>query len=323
MPTTRVPRRGSLQFWPRKRAKRIYPRVRCWADIKEVRPLGFAGYKVGMTHIIVADNRKNSLTKGEDISYPITIIECPPIKAASIRFYKNKTDGLKLVSEVFAADLDKELERKIILPKKVNKKIDDIKDYNDIRLLVYTQPKLTGIGKKKPEIFEVAIGGTKEEKLKFAQEKLGKEITIKDVFKEGQQLDIHSVTKGKGFQGPMRRFGIGLRSHKSEKAKRNPGSLGAWCGQGHMMWRVAHAGKMGYHTRTEYNKWLIKIGDKIEEINQRGGFLNYGNIKNTYILVKGSTGGPIKRIVRLNYPIKENQRIPKEAPIIQYISLRK
>src|SRR3989338_2013129 len=132
MPTTRVPRRGSLQFWPRKRAKRIYPRVRCWADIKEVRPLGFAGYKVGMTHIIVADNRKNSLTKGEDISYPITIIECPPIKAASIRFYKNKTDGLKLVSEVFAADLDKELERKIILPKKVNKKIDDIKDYNDI-----------------------------------------------------------------------------------------------------------------------------------------------------------------------------------------------
>ena len=43
MPTIRSPRRGSMQFWPRKRAKRMHARVRTWAEIKDVKPLGFAG----------------------------------------------------------------------------------------------------------------------------------------------------------------------------------------------------------------------------------------------------------------------------------------
>ncbi|MFC1733711.1 hypothetical protein ACFL6I_25715 [candidate division KSB1 bacterium] len=34
MPTTRSPRKGSMQFWPRKRAKRAYPIVKAWAKVK-------------------------------------------------------------------------------------------------------------------------------------------------------------------------------------------------------------------------------------------------------------------------------------------------
>ena len=320
MPTIRKPRKGSLQFWPRKRSKRQYARVRSWAQIKEAKPLGFAGYKVGMTHAMINDNRKTSLTTGEEIFCPVTIIECPPIKTVSIRFYKKTKNGLKLVSEVFADKVDKELGRKIIIPKKVEKKIEDIKDFDSIRLLVYTQPKLAGI-KKKPEIFEIALGGNKEEQLKYAQEKLGKEINIDGVFTAGQQLDVHAITKGKGFQGAVKRFGIGLKSHKTEKSRRTPGSLGPWKGQGHIMWKVAYAGKMGHHLRTEYNKWLIKIGLKPEEINQKGGFLKYGVIKNPYILVKGSIIGPVKRLIRFNYPIRQSKKIPAEAPIISYLSL--
>ena len=339
MPNIRKPRKGSLQFWPRKRAKRHYARVRSWAQLKEAKPLGFAGYKVGMTHAMINDNRKTSLTKGEEIFCPITIIECPPIKTASIKFYKKNKDGLKLVSEFFSDKVDKELSRKIILPKskksktpesskdskdlqgKVNKKTENVKDFDEVRLLVYTQPKLTGI-KKKPEIFEIALGGNKEEQLKYAQERLGKEINVNEVFTSGQQLDIHAVTKGKGFQGAVKRFGIGLRSHKSEKGRRVPGSLGPWRGQGHIMWRVAYAGKMGHHLRTEYNKWLIKIGNKPEEINQKGGFLKYGVIKNQYILVKGGITGPVKRLIRFNHPIRQNKKIPSEPPIVSYLSLR-
>lgn len=320
MPRTRKPRKGSMQYWPRKQAKGVVARVRSWPESKEAKLLGFAGYKVGMTHILMTDNRKTALTKGEDIFCPVTVIECPPIKAASIRFYKRTTNGLKLCSEIFAESLDKELERRITLIKS-KKKIEQIKEFDDIRLMIYTQPKLTGIGKKKPELFEISLGGSKEEKLKYAKEKLGKEINIDEVLKEGQQIDTHSITKAKGFQGPVKRFGIGLRSHKSEKVRRGPGSLGGWKGHGHFMYRVAHAGRMGYHQRTEYNKWLLKIGKNVEEINIKGGFLRYGLIKNPYILLKGSIGGSSKRLIRVNLALRPNKRIPAEAPSISYTSL--
>ncbi|MBW2977047.1 50S ribosomal protein L3 [Candidatus Woesearchaeota archaeon] len=325
MPQKRTPRSGSLQYWPRKRSKRIFARVRSWAKSKDAKPLGFAGYKVGMTHLIVNDNRKASTTAGIDIFCPATIIECPPLKAASIKFYKNTINGSKLVSELLAEDLDKELKRAIVLPKKQKK--SDAKaekkiasDFDYVRLLVYTLPGLTGIGKKKPEVFEIAVGGSKEEQLNYAKSKLGKEIDISEVFNEGQQLDMHTVSKGKGVQGPVKRFGISLKRHKTEKSRRNPGSLGGWRAQGHIMWRQAKAGKMGYHIRTERNKLLLKIG-KATEINKKGGFEKYGVVKNSYILVKGSVTGAKKRLVRMSKPLKPSKKIPENPPVIQYINL--
>src|SRR3989344_905147 len=116
MPKTRQPRAGSMQFWPRVRARYVYARIRNWPKSRETKLLGFAGYKVGMTHVMINDVRPHSLTKGMEISYPTTIVECPPLKTASIRFYKNTQIGPKLASELFAETLDKELERKITTP---------------------------------------------------------------------------------------------------------------------------------------------------------------------------------------------------------------
>ena len=73
MPNVRKPRAGSMQYWPRKRAKKETARVRSYAKIKEAKPLGFAGYKAGMTHVLVTDNRAKSQTKGEKISMPVTV----------------------------------------------------------------------------------------------------------------------------------------------------------------------------------------------------------------------------------------------------------
>jgi large subunit ribosomal protein L3 len=322
MPQKRTPRRGSLQYWPRKRSKRAFARVRTWDNVKEAKPLGFAGYKVGMTHLVINNNRKTSITKGMDIFCPATIIECPPLKTASIKFYKKTISGSKLVSEQLAESLDKEIKRTITLPKKTKKEDKGTVDFDYLRLLVHTTPALTGIGKKKPELFEVAVGGNKEEQLSYAKSKLGKEINISEVFKEGQQVDIHAVSKGKGVQGPVKRFGINLRRHKSEKSRRTPGSLGGWVAQGHIMWRTAKTGKMGYHIRTENNKWLLKIGNA-NEINKKSGFENYGVVKNQYILVKGSVIGAKKRLIRLNAPIRPNKITPNEAPTIQHINLEK
>lgn len=307
-----------MQFWPRKKALREHARVRNWSTGKGL--LGFAGYKVGMTHLMIQDNRPTSKTKGEEIFCPATIIECPPLMIGSARFYKKNLYGLQPLSQIVAQNLSKELARKICIPKKQNKKIEDIRDFDRASLVVYTQPKLTGIGKKKPELFEIDLGGNKEEQLNYAKELLGKEIHLKDIFKEGEQLDVHAITKGKGFQGPVKRFGVSIRQHKSEKTKRGAGSLGGWRGQGHVMYRVAHAGQMGYHQRTEYNKLLLKIGKDPLEIEQNGGFVNYGIVKNPYIILKGSVPGPKKRLIKFSRAVRADKIIPKEAPVISYIS---
>ncbi len=310
-----APRRGTLQFWPRVRAKRETARVRTWANVKEAKPLGFLGYKSGMCHVMAIDNRPKSLSKDEEISLPATIIECPPMKVAAINFYRSEPFGWRVAASVFSSNADKELLRAISLPKNVKKKIEDVKDFDSVRLLVHTQPKLTGIGSKKPKLAEVALGGNKEEQLKYATEKLGKEISVEEVLREGSLVDVHAITKGKGFQGPVKRHGVMLRHHKSEKARR-ANVRGSWTGP--KMWTAPHSGKMGYNQRIEHNKWILKIG-KTNEINVKGGIINYGNLKNSFVLLKGSVAGAQKRVVTLTFPIRANTKVPKEAPSIRAI----
>ena len=319
MPTKRSPRKGSMQFWPRKRARSFIARARSWPLYKEANLLGFAGYKVGMTHVVITDNRPTSLTKGQEISCPVTVIECPPLKALSVRFYKKTDSGLAVSGEVLADKLDKELVRRISMPKKQKKKIDEVKDFDDLRLVVHTQPKLTGIGKKRPELMEMAIGGSKEDKLRFAKETLGKEISVKDVFKVGELLDVRTVTKGRGYQGPVRRFGVSIRHPKSEKTKRGPANVGPWTGG--KQWRVAKAGQTGCFRRTEYNKLLLKISENLEEINPKGGFVSYGFVKNPYVIVSGSIPGPRKRLIRLSHALRPNTKAQAGAPTINEINL--
>lgn len=284
---------GSRQFYPRKRSKRAYPRIRTWKKKQDIKLLGFAGYKADMTHLMVTDNNPNSPTKSMSLAMPATVIECPPIKLFSIRFYRKTPYGYSLITEHINEKLDKELERRIRLPvKKSNKPVEN---FDDIRLLVYTQPGLTGIGKKKPELFELGIGGADNAKrLEYAKSLLGKEIKLSDVLKENSYVDVHAVTKGKGFQGPVKRFGISLKSHKSEKKRRSPGNLGSWTPK-KVDWRVPQHGQMGYHTRTEYNKFILAINpDSIKKQN----IMRYGNINNDILVLRGSIPGPKKRLIR-------------------------
>jgi large subunit ribosomal protein L3 len=311
-----------MQVWPRKRAKRIYARVRSRPASSEAKPIGFAGYKVGMTHLIVTDNRKNSLTKNADLLMPATIIECPPLKIYGVNCYKKTPYGLSISSTILSPKIDKELSRKIPLPKKYEKNLDAVKadDLFEVRLLCYTQPKLTGLGKKKPELFEMRMGGSVAEQIAYAKENMSKEITIKDVFGEGAQIDIHAITKGHGNQGPVKRFGIKIRFHKSEKTKRGPGSLGAW--HGPTTHRVAHAGQTGYHQRTDYNKWIVKIESDAAKVAPKGDWIRYGKVQNDYLIIKGSLPGPVKRLVTMTTAIRPNVKIPNQVPNIKFISTK-
>src|SRR3989338_380536 len=328
MANVRKPRKGSMQYWPRKRAGRPYARIRSWNAPKtnDAGLLGFAGYKAGMTHILMADNRHYSMTKGEEIFCPATVLECPPIKIIGIRIYRNYEGKKRAVFDVLAEKLDKDASRKIVPQKKydLTKSISEaekkLENNCDVVAVVQTQPRNAGVGKKKPEIFEIALSGESRQKFDCLKNNLGKEINAGDALKEGQQVDIHSVTKGIGYQGPVKRFGISLRSHKSEKTIRGPGSLGGWQAQGHVMYRVAHAGQMGYHLRIEHNKLILKISRNADEINPKGGFIRYGNVRSSYVLIKGSIAGAVKRLIRVAYPTRPNRKIPSQPPSIEYIS---
>ena len=98
---------------------------------------------------------------------------------------------------------------------------------------------------------------------------------------------------------------------------RHVGCIGAWTPR-RVRWRIPQLGQTGYQQRTEYNKRILKIGEDGEEITPKGGFLNYGIVRNDYIMVKGSIPGPKKRFVRISHALR---RYPKlGSPEITYIS---
>ena len=306
------PHRGSMQIWPRVRAKRLYARVRRWHNQGQPKLLAFAGYKAGMTHILLDDKRANSRTKGDAIAWPVTVLECPPLKAYAVRFYKKDLYGWHLAGSIYHPKPAKELARKTA----PSTKNAEPADFDRVRLVVYTQPWLLGL-KKKPELFEIQVGGTKEDALKLAKGFLEKDIKLSDVFKEGQLVDVHAVTKGKGHQGTVKRFGVRIRQHKAEKTKRGIGTLGSWH-PNRVDYRVAQAGRMGTSLRTEYNKLLLKMGTKPEDITQKGGFLHYGPVQHDYVLLKGSVAGPAKRLITLTEPSRPYKLDPNMT--ITYIS---
>ena len=301
MPTRRSPRKGSLQFWPRKRVSKHLPSVN-WEAINSGKNLkGFILYKAGMASALVKDNTPNSMTKDKQITIPITILECPPMKIFSIRFYKNG----KVSKDVLAEQLDKILKRKIKFPKKSTLKVDSIKkeDYDDVSLIMYSQVKKTNI-KKKPDLAEIGIKGTLDEKLEYVKSILNKEIFVSDVFEKGQILDVRGLTTGRGFQGPVKRFGITLKKAKSEKGRRRPGSLGPWH-PARVTFRVPMAGQLGMFTRVHYNQKIMGIG-KAE--NNFKNIKNYGDIKTDYLLVKGSVQGPSKRQLLITHPLRQSKK---------------
>lgn len=323
-----APRRGSLQYYPRKRARDHVGSFRSWPEIESNEPkiLGFAGYKVGMTHVITIDNVKNSPFYGTERMGAVTIVECPPMVVFAVRLYKQGYEGLQCLSEAWAGEFKEELNRLLTLPKEYDsdsaliKLAEKLDSADEVRILLHTQPKLTGIGKKKPEIMEYKIdGGSIKDQWNYAKEVLGKELKISDIFKEGMYIDVSAVSKGKGFQGVVKRFGIKRKQHKANKTVREVGCIGPWK-PSRVMWTVPRAGQMGYHQRVEYNKQILKIGIDPKEITQKGGFLKYGTIRNEYMVIKGSIPGPRKRLIRFRFPTRASDKLVLEAPEIAYIS---
>ncbi|MDD5699684.1 MAG: 50S ribosomal protein L3 [Candidatus Nanoarchaeia archaeon] len=313
MATTRVPRRGSLQFWPRKRANKFLPSVN-WSSLNTNSSKGLKGfiaYKAGMISGFVLDNTPDSMTKGKKIIIPLTILECPKVKIFSVRFYKNG----KVMEEVVSKNLDKELRRAVKLGKNETGNIEHVKDFDDVRVIIYSTVASTGI-KKTPDLSEVALVGNLDEKMNFIKANLHKEISVSEIFEKGKLIDVRGLTKGKGLVGPVKRFGITLKSHKSEKGQRRPGSLGPWHPL-RVTYRTPMAGQLGMFTRVVYNNEIVDIGSGNPNLKN---IKNFGDIKTDYLLVRGSVPGVPKRQLLITPSFRETKKQAKKS--FQLLELR-
>ena len=325
MVETHHPRRGSMGYSPRKRAKSIVPDIRSWPEWNgEPKVQGFPGYKAGMSHAFVVDYRKESTTSGQEVRIPITIVEVPPVKACGIRFYQETHEGLKTMSDVWANRVDNSLINKLPTPDNYDtdemwEKVDrDLVD--EVRIILHTQPnQVSGISNKTPEIMEMRVGGGSiPERIDKAEELLGEEIGYEEFCESGRMVDVSAVTKGKGFEGHVKRWGVKLLQHKNSKSVRNVGNTGPFR-PGYTRPTVPQAGQMGFHQRTEFNKRVLKVGDDGEEVTPDGGFVNYGVIENEYVILHGSIPGPSKRMVVMRDPVRDEKHDVHE-PNLTYIS---
>ncbi|MHA1916708.1 MAG: 50S ribosomal protein L3 [Candidatus Ranarchaeia archaeon] len=322
------PHRGSLAYSPRKRAKSVHARVRAWPIIDDEKPciLGFGGYKVGNTHVVYRENRPNNPYLGHERTMGVTIIEVPPMAVTGIRAYKETPYGVKAANEVLAKPVSKSVQKYITRPEdydleaKKEEFLSNIGQYSDIRVLLASPPALTNVGQKKPILHEYGVsGGDIQSQINHIFDLFGADIQISDIFKEGEYVDIIAITKGKGFQGPIKRWGVKTLQHKSRKTVRGVGTLGPWR-PARIMHTVPRAGQIGTHGRTEYNKLILKIGQSGRDISPKGGYNKYGIVKSSYILLAGSVQGPPRHFIRLRTALRPSKKIADAAPELVYIA---
>jgi large subunit ribosomal protein L3 len=108
------------------------------------------------------------------------------------------------------------------------------------------------------------------------EKNIGETITV-DIFTEGEKVNVVGITKGKGFQGVVKRHGfhgVGQQSHGQHDRQRAPGSLGNSSDASRVMKGVRMAGRMGTDRVKLKGLKVVKIfADK------------------NYILVSGSVPG--------------------------------
>ena len=311
-------RKGSMEFWPHRRAKAQMPRVRTWLKSAEPGFMGSVAFKAGMTHIMMVDDSA-SPAKGTEVSRAVTVLEMPKVYLYGIRFYGTKYLYTQPSSEAYDATLAK----KVGINKTdtdLSKLKADTSKYVDVSALAFLDASNLGFGNKRVMRFELGIGGKDvNDKLAFVEKFFGKEIKINDVLGVGDYVDTTSISKGKGWAGVIKRFGVARNVRKATGKIRHLGVLGPWH-PAKVMFTVPHSGHMGYNYRTELNKRVLRIGtDKdVAAVNAKGGFINYGLVKNDFIILDGSIPGPAKRLIRLRKSIRNKAQ--KKEPQINYIS---
>ncbi len=306
------PRRGSLAYSPRGRAKSMEARIRSWPEITSDEPkiLAHCGFKAGCVQIVSIDDREKTPNAGKQLVSLGTVLVTPPVTILGIRGYSRDLDGAHAEFDVYAKDIPKNIAKEISLKSKegaIEEAEKHLKKIKEIFAVVAVSPRAAGLEQKKPYVFEALVrGGDIEKQFQHVKELLGKEIKIDQIFETGATVDVAAITKGKGWQGVIQRWGAKKKQHKSRKTVRELGSLGPISPQ-YVMYTVPRAGQMGFHQRVEYDKRIMIMGNTNEnnlKINPEGGYKHFGVVKGDFIILKGSVPGTYRRLIKLRSQIR-------------------
>ncbi len=183
---------------------------------------GILGRKVGMTSVFSQD--------GQNLA--VTVIEAGPCVVTQVK--TKESDGYKAVQIAFGEKKEKNTPNPMIGHfKKANttpkRKVVEFRDFSD-------------------------------EYIGLAE--LGKEIKIGDIFIEGDFLDVVGTSKGKGFQGVVKRYGfagVGGQTHGQHNRLRAPGSMGNASFASRVIKGKRLPGRMGGDRVKNTNLKVVKI----------------------------------------------------------------
>jgi len=336
------PRHGSLGFLPKKRARRFRGKVKCFPKDDQTKPChltAFMGYKAGMTHILRDVDKPGSRAHKKEVVEAVTILECPPLVVVGVVGYVETAQGLRALTTVWAEHLNDEIKRRFYKnwfkskkkaftryakkyadeSKPIDTELKRIKDYCQVvRVIAHTQVRKIKVGQKKAHMMEIQVnGGSIAEKVDFAVGYFEKNVPVDAVFAVNEMIDVCGVSKGRGFEGVITRWGCTRLPRKTHRGLRKVACIGAWH-PAKVQYSVGRPGQNGCHHRTEMNKKIYRIGkgtdvhngstdfDLTEKsINPVGGFPHYGQIREDFLMLKGCIIGPKKRVTTLRKSLFE------------------
>jgi len=306
------------------------------------------GYKAGCTHILREVTKPGSKLHKKETVEPVTIIETPPMIVCGLVGYIQTAHGTRTLTSIWSAHLSESCKRRFYKNWYKSKKkaytkyaervsVDGNKDMaremnrmkrycTVIRVIAHTQIRKIGLRQKRAHIMEIQInGGSIADKVQWGYELFEKKVPVDSVFSQDDMLDVIGVTKGKGFEGVITRWGTATLPRKTHRGLRKVACIGAWH-PARVRYTIPRAGQMGYHHRTEVNKKVYRIGRaplggdekegekkekkihwnastdvdlSLKNITPLGGFPHYGVVDEDYVMLKGGVMGPKKRVITL------------------------
>ena len=338
-----APRHGSLGFKKKKRSATHRGRIGAFPRDDASKPAhltAFVGYKAGMTHILRDVNKPGSKLHKKEVVEGVTIVETPPLVVVGVVGYVETPRGLRALTTVWANFLGEEVRRRFYKnwyraknkaftkyqknaaenPKEVDAELERIVKYaQKVRVIAHTQVRKIDLGNKKAHILEIQVNGGKSiaEKVTFAKSLFERNVSVDSVFTQNEMIDTIAVTKGRGFTGVVKRFGVRKLPRKTHRGLRKVACIGAWH-PSRVNTTVARAGQMGYFHRTDINKKIYRVGKgsehpdvkgrgnastefdlTVKNITPLGGFVNYGVVDEDFLMIKGAIAGPTKRVIVL------------------------
>merc|ERR1711985_157127 len=182
-------------------------------------------------------------------------------------------------------------------------------------------------------------GGDVAAKVDFGVGLFEQSIPISKVFSKDEMIDTIAITKGKGYEGVVTRWGVTKLPRKTHKGLRKVACIGSWH-PSRVKYSVARAGQNGYHHRTELNKKVYRIAkgvrgadDKIVQNNATtefdltvkgitplGGFPHYGEVNEDYVMIKGACPGVKRRLITMRKTlVNQTSRNSKEEITLKFI----